>query len=943
MLIFKKFQAWCVAHFRPLFFLLMCGLITAAIIVNQNAWLLKSQHLPHGPVSWQLNTSDSVQRAILQDWKSNTETVLIFSDSTSHKTIDGIKVAEDQNKSDYLFITFYTLVFALLFLRLAAHKHVKNAGFYSGLIILACVTDIIENLGTYQALHSNLRGISSFRIFLPATIKWLCIVVLVTFLIKKAFELKKWAGWIKLVSDNLLGAIGYLWQFRIVFITLILFFLVLFLSDQGQDLLVTINGTRVACVYFLFSVTVLAALCWHLPKAIDNAQKITFKQFWLGPVDFVTDDKKDSRPSGKVDAGRLLGCIAFVIPAAGILQTMQKYHIEYPLSQIPPMAIPIIVAIIYSIILQYNIIDKIFKKGNSVNKPLYWGTVIVLGALILCWGISGGHHINKPDYLIYLSLDLLIISLIFLITTTLRTCDIALNSWKIAPFITFSALALGLIFVAFNFRPVYQNAIRIDRFWTMPVVFSGVAGYLLFFAFLMYLGKRRNVQYVSILLVITTCFAVFKATNYHNIIVEQQKDYKPYADSLENYATNWLRNRRPEIAKMVQNGNGQNFPVFFVNAHGGGIRAAAWTSMIMGTLDSLVMDGRNADSTARDFQHYVFSCSGASGGSVGFSLVIGSRIEKFNTPGKDRIFYPPNIKQVFTYDYLTADVVGLLGRDAIASAFGLSNKAWDDRSKLQEEDWERHCGNKGIHLGIKMHDILNKTGYEVPLFFPNTYDAKKGQRGVIASLILDSLDFPGAEFPEQEIRKDNDLRLSTAAFLSARFPYVSPTAKLYGEHNYTDGGTWDNSAAETSGAIIDVFERARAKLALTDTIYKHVGVHILSLPNGIKVFPSSKPAHLFEPLAPPSGILSLISTIADAREGQNYARAIRRGYTYTQIRPTNEAIGNTGEKIWPVLPLGWQISDFALDQMQKSLVKNKEIKQVGAVCRSAEAIINKKN
>jgi len=99
---------------------------------------------------------------------------------------------------------------------------------------------------------------------------------------------------------------------------------------------------------------------------------------------------------------------------------------------------------------------------------------------------------------------------------------------------------------------------------------------------------------------------------------------------------------------------------------------------------------------------------------------------------------------------------------AFASAFGLN--AWEDRARLQEEDWERHLGDKGVHLAVKMKELMNSTGYEMPLFFANTHDAGNGKKWVVASLPLDSLDFPGAEFPEQEFKTGDDIRLSTAAF-----------------------------------------------------------------------------------------------------------------------------------------------------------------------------------
>ncbi len=68
------------------------------------------------------------------------------------------------------------------------------------------------------------------------------------------------------------------------------------------------------------------------------------------------------------------------------------------------------------------------------------------------------------------------------------------------------------------------------------------------------------------------------------------------------------------------------YPVFFVNAYGGGIKAAAWTTMVIGRLDQLLRENVLKDSLAHDFQHYAFSYSGVSGGAVGLSLLSAGRI-----------------------------------------------------------------------------------------------------------------------------------------------------------------------------------------------------------------------------------------------------------------------------------------------------------------------------
>jgi hypothetical protein len=282
MSFYQKLQDWCTTNFRPLFFLLAGGLIITTIMMNKDSWMLASGHLPAGIISWELNPRNDVQRAVLSDWKNHTETIQLFSDSLSRRTFTGLKVAEDQNTMDYFFIGLYVLLFFHIFLRLAYHQHIKSIGLFAGMILLAGLTDVLEDWGTHRAILATPDGINSLWIFLPALIKWITIALLLIYLVSQAFHLQKWNGWIKELSDNLVGVLILMWRFRIVLITLIIYFLVLFLSDQGQDLLITINSTRKACICFLLTVTILALLCWHLPKAMIMRKRLLSVNFGSG-------------------------------------------------------------------------------------------------------------------------------------------------------------------------------------------------------------------------------------------------------------------------------------------------------------------------------------------------------------------------------------------------------------------------------------------------------------------------------------------------------------------------------------------------------------------------------------------------------------------------------------------------------------------------------------
>ena len=99
----------------------------------------------------------------------------------------------------------------------------------------------------------------------------------------------------------------------------------------------------------------------------------------MGPLDFAKARASATRrPSAKVNTARLFGAAGFLIPAIGILQAMNSYHIDYKLSGIPPIIILITVLSFYTVALQYHWIDRIFKNGTHVVRWRYWLSMAIL-------------------------------------------------------------------------------------------------------------------------------------------------------------------------------------------------------------------------------------------------------------------------------------------------------------------------------------------------------------------------------------------------------------------------------------------------------------------------------------------------------------------------------------------------------------------------------------
>lgn len=913
-------------NFRPLFLILIIGFLITGSLDLQNAYLLKTPDLPTGTFSWEINTSDSLQRAVLKTWSVRKDTLsAIKKDRIEPVPITAFGVMISETKADYGFILCYMGLFWLFLARLSWSRPKKVTGIegpearaWAAATLLAGILDGVENFWTIHTInrYHDYEFFSAKLVAYPAIAKWILVLLIAIRLLVALIKLDKPKLWLEEFTTGLGKLIGYAWRFRVVLITLLVFVLVFFISDQGQDLLITINSDRWACGLFLGTTSVLALLCWHLPKAMDNAKHLSFAQFWLGPVDFEKESISPNppRPGGKVDVGRLFGAAAFLVPAAGILHTMQVYQIYYSLQNIPPLVLLGAILLLYTLALRHHWVDWLFKSGDKVNWWSYGIVMVVLLGAVVFLGRDDDN--TEPYFLAYLALDLILLSAAFLITTTLRTCVPEVENWPVAPWITFGGLLLALFFVACNFSGFLRHWTDGARFYTMPLVFCGVAGYLLLASLLLFFGKKTGITFITLVMAFSLYKAIHSVTTYHNAALVTTSA-RP-APELRVYAREWLMSRRAEIDSFYRVEPHQDYPVFFVNAYGGGIRAAVWTTMVMGTMDSLALRQRREDGTVRDFRHYVFSMSGASGGTIGLSLLTAARAAYQDALHNDTFLYPWAYKKVYPFDYLSADVTALLGRDMLASTFGLS-KCWPDRGRLMEEDWERQLCTQGLEYGAPLHSLWKAGRYDLPLLFANTYDVDLAKKGIAAPVTLDSLDFPSVVLIAQELRGKDDLRLSTAAFLSARFPYVSPTAKLCGRHHFTDGGTWDNSGGETSLQVLQVLRRELDTLVKHDTVFRHVRLCFLSIPTSIRQeVKVREEKNIFEPMSPVKGILASVDGHAYRSDSVNAVLKKRAGYGYYSIRPTREEILDSGRRIAPVLPLGWQISDYALKELAAS-------------------------
>lgn len=312
-----------------------------------------------------------------------------------------------------------------------------------------------------------------------------------------------------------------------------------------------------------------------------------------------------------------------------------------------------------------------------------------------------------------------------------------------------------------------------------------------------------------------------------------------------------------------------------VAAEGGGSRAAFFTATVLGTL----VDATRADSgTYHDFRNSLFAISGVSGGSVGATIFrtamsessdglppcqrsdlvwFGSADRFSGDPHRDpRKSWRSCLQLLTAGDFLSPVIVGLSFRDSVPVL------SWSDRSVLLENAIERHygriahddqsiCGDKGDRgLCAPFGYLAQASSSWMPLLVLNATSMDNG-RPVLVSDVHTSIrnagcstlsvvpenvfelfatypfyptdtvadQMPSCAYPGLE--KAGDLRLSTAAVLSARFPVISPAGwlryvnndkEVYDKHSNTvtshvvDGGYFDNSGLETIAVLLPALQ-----------------------------------------------------------------------------------------------------------------------------------------
>ncbi|MBG6136746.1 hypothetical protein [Longispora fulva] len=439
---------------------------------------------------------------------------------------------------------------------------------------------------------------------------------------------------------------------------------------------------------------------------------------------------------------------------------------------------------------------------------------------------------------------------------------------------------------------------------------------------------------------------------YHNARLTDVAS--PAADSTEPMSAafnRWLdaakvcaeRAAPTETNQPATPANGRRvLPLVIVAAAGGGIRAAYWTEAAL----SSITDEKQTPARSACRRQSIFAVSTVSGASLGAAAwSLGPT--------------PTNVRrsaELGDQDALAVVGATWLLRDLPRAVTGF-NPRIPDRAAEMEKSWEHTLP------ALKEHFPAKADTWQPALVFNGT-DMQTGCRVAISRLRAERppadhptpCDDPGVggadmagtyhvsdflrpdtcnrDNPERKPSEDSrPLRTSTAALLSARFPFVTPTGMLYDCAPGTprriqigDGGYVDNSAILTALDIWRVLEPLVEKRNIDSTEYLIAPVFAV-LGNGYRTKATANvPGRQRELVAPLAGLLIPRAALSGARL-EAEARVAFSG-TVPGASVTDPGIPSTrlfvlapGSKPEVSAPLGWALSAASRSSLNYQLTQ----------------------
>lgn len=432
-------------------------------------------------------------------------------------------------------------------------------------------------------------------------------------------------------------------------------------------------------------------------------------------------------------------------------------------------------------------------------------------------------------------------------------------------------------------------------------------------------------------------------------------------------------------------------PLVFVSAAGGGIRAGYWVATVL----DCVLEGRGDEACRRHgdaanarADGSVFAASGISGGSVGLAAYVTHLRHEPNDPDwRDERLGDDYIAPMIGWWLFVDAPLALIRRDGGGDRAEILERAFE-RSWVDDIGdrgaagliWESGVDTDETPLAAGIFDLwARRRENTLPLLLLNgtkvqdgcrfngsvfdasvEYRVRKGASAAAARLAEDCLalrlfertpagtesiyvrpekradwTFASTEDLSDFVCRQRDVRLSTAALLSARFPFALPSGRLEKCRtkgapaiNIVDGGYFDTSGASP---IVELWTELEPEV---DTRNSRPGTpcivpFFLQIDTGYSDPTGAKRSRPLEATVP----LKTATTARNAREANaRQAAALAFSGPFGRVREATLANGAPLDRyahIYPrahpgsKAPLGWTLSRTARQDLDRQLSANK--------------------
>jgi len=487
----------------------------------------------------------------------------------------------------------------------------------------------------------------------------------------------------------------------------------------------------------------------------------------------------------------------------------------------------------------------------------------------------------------------------------------------------YAAIAAAIIFLGLCALYASHSGAIATRVSAVPILLVFAALSLVTVNYLVVQSGGAGRLVIWVLATVAVVFSLFDFTNNHRVrrvpyVAQAAATLPDLSDTFEN----WYK------ARTDQSKFSGRYPLYIVAAQGGGIYAAMHAAHFLSYVQA----------RCPNFSHHLFAISGVSGGSVGAATFAAAMkdaeqrggVKVPDTGCADRRGEDDpaiNAVQALDDDFWSPLQAMWLFPDLLQQFLPMRVEIFDRARALEhglEASWQRIVTETDLY-GPRVQDKTANTmaepflslwphGFDKSLFTPalvlNTTEVDTGRRRLISPFTFEGLSdlrfFPVSCKSEGKIEA---LPLSTAAVLSARFPWITPTGWYYDPSDsgdctspaksvtkLSDGGYFEASGVATA------LDLAHSLKTIIDQRGMNVDIKLVILTSG--GFASDTADGLDEALDP-------IRTMLNASEARGYIEVGRADQAdFAKAAAQSGAVLKVRLKEYGYpLPLGWSLSD----------------------------------